>query len=814
MCAFFFYSFPILVIDKVGKYNFSMVFVSYLLGSLLAIAIDLLARFFVKKKKGEKPLQFAKEDIWRYVIPLGVGLLFSLMFFFLFPRFPWLNGSWLFLCLSLLLLWMNPFSWFQKKEAPQKRKIICVSLLSLGLLLEAFLMNYRAYPLKESSYVMDKGSSSLVLENTSLEKDDIKISNGSIFTISNIQEDNPANVQLNFNDINGASISVKVKYSFDGTNFSDLTTYKLSGTTNNSSILSLGKYSEHVESFRLEFSFEGSYYASSDYAYVSFLSFNVPLEFHFSLFRVGFYSLSVILFTYLPYFARKEGEKEPTKIPYLVVGVFASVLLIGTLSYMFIHLSSTAVAYPIPIEELHAHTSGTTGKIDIFVSLFDAFKKGRIDLDLDVDPKLLELTNPWSPAERNAAHVSYYWDHAFYNGKYYSYYGPLPVIVASFPFYFLSGCRYVPTAFGLELIGMAFLIPSFLLLMIEIFRLIQKKVNWGQYALFSAVGLVTSMMIMAITWKDGWYHEAIYHVPDIYGLASFDLFFFFVLMAYREKRLRILPLSFAGLFFVFIVFSRPNLFLGLLVTAPFLFGILCEKDVPFKKKIVEFIPMISILLVGAVIACLYNYKRFDSILEFGQSYQLNVTDQRYLTYSPEKILPTIFHFFWQGGNFYNRFPYISCTYKRYDFETAALAPYVESFYGLLGVPLFWITLLTPFLFFKEERKSLKVTGILIPFFLFFFAFTTYSKAGLCPRYMIEFYHMSSLFSLMGLLKMRECAKENQKLSLWITGGGYFLLMSSLFICLCLSFDSFDGMKEGSCFGLLLRLREVFLSFNY
>lgn len=792
-----------------------MAFVSYLLGSFVATSIGMLIRFFLRKKKGEKPFSFAKADIWRYSIPLGTGLLFALLFFFLFPRFPWLNGSWFFLSLNLLLLWANPFAWFEKKEGGvQKRKIVCVSLLSLGLLLEAFLMNYKAYPLKESTYSMDKSSSSLVLEKTALDEDDIKVSSGSVFIISNSQNENPKNVQLQFKDVDGASISIKVGYSFDGTNYSDLTTYKLNGKTSNSSILSLGKYSEHVESFRLEFSFEGSYYGSNDHAYVSSLSFNVPLEFHFSFFRVGFYSLSALFFSYLPYFARKEGKKETNKAPYLAIGVFASFLLVGTLVYMFTHLSVVATSYPISLEELHAHTSLTTGKTDIFVSLFDAFRKGRIDLDLEVDPKLLALKNPWDPGERGAAHVSYYWDHAFYNGKYYSYYGPLPVMIVSFPFYFLSGCRFVPTAFGLELIGMAFLIPSFLFLMVEIFRLIQKKVNWMQYVLFSGVGLITSMMIMAITWKDGWYHEAIYHVPDIYGLASFDFFFFFVLMAYREKKLKILPLSFAGLFFVFVVFSRPNLFLGLLVTAPFLFGILLEKGVPFKKKILEFIPMFSILIIGAVLACLYNYKRFDSILEFGQSYQLNVTDQRHLTYSPEKILPTFFHFYWQGGNFYDRFPFLSCTYKRYDFETSSLAPYVESFYGLFGVPLFWVSLLTPFLFFKEKRKSLMVSGMLMPFFLFFFAFTTYSKAGLCPRYMIEFYHMGSLFSLMGLLKMREVTKENQKLSLWITGGGYCLLVSSLFICLCLSFDSFDGMKEGSCFGLLLRLREAFLSFNY
>lgn len=473
---------------------------------------------------------------------------------------------------------------------------------------------------------------------------------------------------------------------------------------------------------------------------------------------------------------------------------------------------SCLTSYPISISDLHAHIGSNAGKTDIYVSLFDAFRKGRFDLDLEVDPKLLAMENPWDPGLRGAAGVSYYWDHAFYQGKYYSYYGPLPVLLVSFPFYLFSGFRYVLTAFGLEIIGMALLIPAFLYLLLELFRLVQKKVYWPQFILFSFVGLIASMMIMTMTWKDGVYHEAIYHVPDIYGLLSFDFFLFSALRAYRDNRNRTLHLSFSGLFFVFIILSRPNLFLALAFVVPFFIGVLAEKGVSVKKKILQFAPMTAILLIGAVFVCYYNYARFDSIFEFGQSYQLNVADQRDLTYSKEKLLPTFFHFYCQGGAFYNKFPYISCTVQRFNFETSAMAPYISSYYGILGVPLFWLTFAGPFVFFREKRKSLFIAMTIFPFFLFAFAFTTYSKAGLCPRYLIEFYHLATIGSFLTLLKLGEIVKEKPSAK-YVAAGGFVILALSAFVCLNLSFDSFDGMKEGSCFGLLLHFKEVFNSYN-
>ncbi len=797
-----------------------MVFLSWLLGFLaLVLLLGLKGLFrFWKSKASWKGYLLRKR--LPALASFVFSLLLALLFFFLFPNMSLGYGALYFFAFDSLFFFFPILFFFKKEKQAEERKeakkrTIVSSLLLFGLLFEAFCFNKEAYRLSSPGLTYSSLSANPSISGSfeAQENGDVLLRTNSYIDILN-DATPKENIRLSFSKAEETTIEAKVFYSLDGSNFTQVGSYKLNGANENFNVLSLkgAESMEGIEYYRVSFSFASGYYASGSSAILSSLSFNSPLSFYFSPLRFGLYSLSILFFAYLPSYLKKAKRSEPGKLPYLVIGGLATAFLLGVSLLILTSPSAFMTSYPIDAETLHAHIGSSTGKTDIFVSLFDAFRKGRIDLDLEVDPKLLALENPWEPSERSRVGASYYWDHAFYNGKYYSYYGPAPVILVSFPFYFLSACRYVLTAFGLEVVGVSFLIPAFLLLLLEVFRTIQKRVRWGQYAFFAAIGLISAMTISSITFKDGSCHEAIYHVPDIYGLAFFDLFFFFVLRAYREERLRSVQLGFAGFFFVCLVFTRPNLFLTLILALPFLLALLLRKSEPFTKRVLAFLPMVAVLFAGGVLCCAYNYARFGSILEFGQSYQLNVTDQRHLTYSLQKLLPTFFHFYAQGGNFYDAFPYLSCTYKRYDFETTSLAPYVSSYYGLLGVPLFWLTFLAPYAFCKNGRKALAWLGWVFPFFLFLFAFTTYSKAGVCPRYLIEFYHLATLGSFFTLLELQEKVKEKPAEN-FLHGASYVLLLVGGFVCLCLSFDSFDGMKEGNMGGFLLLFKQVFHCYN-
>lgn len=92
------------------------------------------------------------------------------------------------------------------------------------------------------------------------------------------------------------------------------------------------------------------------------------------------------------------------------------------------------VLQPIPT------TPEALGNNDPYVQLAHALLvKHQLNLDLWVDPALSQLNNVYDRTERDSKKTQYYWDHAFYNGKYFCYYGLAPIVLIYAPIYFLTG---------------------------------------------------------------------------------------------------------------------------------------------------------------------------------------------------------------------------------------------------------------------------------------------------------------------------------------------------------------------------------------
>lgn len=52
----------------------------------------------------------------------------------------------------------------------------------------------------------------------------------------------------------------------------------------------------------------------------------------------------------------------------------------------------------------------------------------------DVDERIEELDNPYNPEERKEKWVNFKFDHAYYEGNYYMYFGVVPVVILFIPF--------------------------------------------------------------------------------------------------------------------------------------------------------------------------------------------------------------------------------------------------------------------------------------------------------------------------------------------------------------------------------------------
>ena len=116
----------------------------------------------------------------------------------------------------------------------------------------------------------------------------------------------------------------------------------------------------------------------------------------------------------------------PTRITIILC---VATMFIYWLSYMGMH----NVDYPM---------LNKVSDYDPYIQQFDAFKKGQLHLDWQVDEKLMALENPYDPEQRKG--VDFLWDRAYYDGKYYSYFGITPIVTVMYPFYLLSGILPAP----------------------------------------------------------------------------------------------------------------------------------------------------------------------------------------------------------------------------------------------------------------------------------------------------------------------------------------------------------------------------------
>ena len=90
-----------------------------------------------------------------------------------------------------------------------------------------------------------------------------------------------------------------------------------------------------------------------------------------------------------------------------------------------------------------------------------AFHDGQLSLEVEPDPSLLALENPYEPANRE--NISVLWDATLYKGKYYLYWGPAPAFL-------LALVKFVFTReIGDNILTFLFLAGTFIFLVLIIY---------------------------------------------------------------------------------------------------------------------------------------------------------------------------------------------------------------------------------------------------------------------------------------------------------------------------------------------------------
>ncbi len=282
--------------------------------------------------------------------------------------------------------------------------------------------------------------------------------------------------------------------------------------------------------------------------------------------------------------------------------------------------AATVLTCVLPMSKLPLWNGEVPGHRNQYELMAESILDGRIDIVYGDEDALAQLENPYDPDERREAGVSYHWDHAYYEGHYYMYFGVVPVFLVFLPYRILTGTA-LTTYHATQIFATLTIIGIFVLFRL-LSRLFFKKLPYSVY-----LALSVAFSVMSI-----WYsiaEPALYctAITSAIALEVWSLYFFIRAVWDEKRENRQILLAGIGALLGALTFGcRPSIALANLLVIPIL--IIFLKQRKFTLKLLGKLALAALpYLLVAIALMLYNYARFDDPFEFGQAYQLTVADQ-------------------------------------------------------------------------------------------------------------------------------------------------------------------------------------------
>ena len=395
----------------------------------------------------------------------------------------------------------------------------------------------------------------------------------------------------------------------------------------------------------------------------------------------------------------------------------------------------------------------------------EALLDGHTELNIEAPDYLTKLDNPYDPSQRNAmaeeTGIRSRGDFAYYNGKYYSYYGIVPTIMFYLPYTAMTG-EPLSNAVPVFFYSMIFIVSIFMVILLMAKR--YGNISVGHYLLISVGAVFASFAVYcAIT---PW----IYSVAFMSGLSFVTAALALWLYAERvisscknpdRNAKAIIALIFGSVLMSLAFGSRPSFILYVFLAFPIFGKAIKEKHFFSKKGIINTLSVIIPALILCSAVLFYNYIRFDSFLDFGAKRNLSI-DVMYHEMSPSTIGLGLFEYLFQLPNIKGTFPYI---HSVYDWNY-----HMTDYQGVLFFdPVFGgIFTLAPYslfsIFLFKRRKTLKSKnlygfGILSLITALVLMIIDIQMGGISMRYQIDFALLIALASVIVIIDILGENKE-------------------------------------------------------
>jgi len=398
----------------------------------------------------------------------------------------------------------------------------------------------------------------------------------------------------------------------------------------------------------------------------------------------------------------------------------------------------------------------------------DALLKKQLYLDLKVPKALLEAERPYDDEYRRQHGMFINWniksldtlenallgDHTYYKGKYYSYFGMLPVIILFAPYKLITG-NYLPNSIG------AFLFASIstILLMLLWKQITQNYLKKLPYFFF----LISGATLYACSFIPVLLSISPFHIIAQYSALAFAILGVIMLLQTKENdainRTPTKLLIISSFSFALAVACRPSaLFWSILIPV-----LLWDKRKGLINARYLLAIIIPFVIVGSILAY-YNYVRFDSPFSFGDSYMIGPMNQVTLNqisiigkiYSAIRtILFTLFN----PPNLDLTFPFIVAKISNLPLARSTFMYDFIPTVGILCFPIMW------FLFYVRKVDILR-NFIFAGFFIPLLNITLLAFGyGISYRYIMDFSWIMAMGALICAFQLQERKSVMKKIIL-------------------------------------------------
>ena len=440
--------------------------------------------------------------------------------------------------------------------------------------------------------------------------------------------------------------------------------------------------------------------------------------------------------------------------------VFAGIMAaagVATLIPVVSQLAGQLVSDPAP---LAFHKPGAyTYDFEQYGRVADALLHGRVWVDLPVDPALTTVENPYDAATRNrlmSQGVPLFWDYAYHDGHWYSYFGVLPAVLLFLPYQLATG-RMLPSG-AAELVLMFGALVFLCLLTIRLIRRV------APHSSLAATSMAIVFVLVGSNAPYLWFRTNFYSVPCAASMLLSTLGLWLWMGAAMPRRrparpdaapLKLGHLAAGALCIAANLGCRPAFALVALLGIPLFWPQLTELCGRIRNRSIGVrqalrMPLAVLLPAVAIVLPLlaYNVARFGTPLDFGNSYQFTVTDMTRFTPAPDTFLLLMVYYLFLPLRFTTDFPFL--TLSPTPLPSWAYAE--EMIGGLFALcPLLVLAFAVPFL-----RHRLRPSGCwtmlacALALALALLAFDAW-EGGLGWRYMIDFAWLMALAALPAFL---------------------------------------------------------------